>query len=66
MTFTSSQPEALLRLPKVLQRFPVSRSDWYAGVRAGKYPAPLKLGERSVAWRASDIDALIDALPLAR
>ncbi|WP_066261409.1 helix-turn-helix transcriptional regulator [Hydrogenophaga flava] len=66
MSQTIINPETLLRLPKVLQRFPVSRSDWYAGVRAGKYPAPLKLGERSVAWRASDIDALIDALPLAR
>lgn len=66
MSQTIINPETLLRLPKVLQRFPVSRSDWYAGVRAGKYPTPVKLSERSVAWRASDIDALIDALPLAR
>lgn len=66
MTITSNQSEALLRLPKVLQRFPVSRSDWYAGVRTGKYPTPVKLSERSVAWRTSDIDALIDSLPLAR
>ncbi|MCY1558169.1 Prophage CP4-57 regulatory protein (AlpA) [compost metagenome] len=66
MSQTIINPETLLRLPKVLQRFPVSRSDWYAGVRAGKYPTPVKLSERSVAWRASDIDALIDSLPLAR
>lgn len=63
--FSPSQ-ESLLRLPNVLQRFPVSRSDWYAGIRSGRYPAPVKLGPRSVAWKSSDIDALIQSLPVAR
>ncbi len=62
----SPSHESLLRLPNVLQRFPVSRSDWYAGIRSGRYPAPVKLGPRSVAWKSSDIDALIQSLPVAR
>lgn len=55
-------PETLMRLPQVLARFPVSRASWYAGIKAGKYPQPLKLGERAAAWRASDVDALIQSL----
>ena len=54
--------ETLLRLPQVLSRFPVSRSGWYAGVKCGKYPAPIKTGQRTAMWRASDIDALIGSL----
>ena len=48
-----------LRLPQVLTRFPVSRSGWYAGVKCGKYPSPIKTGPRTAMWRASEIDALI-------
>ena len=50
-----------LRLPEVLRRYPVSKSTWWAGVRAGKYPQPVKLAERCTAWRAEDIRALIEA-----
>ena len=52
-------PETLLRLSQVLARFPVSRSGWYAGVKCGKYPHPIKTGPRTAMWRASEIDALI-------
>lgn len=48
-----------VRLPVVLQHFPVSRSTWWAGVKAGKYPAPVKLGPNTTAWRAEDILSLI-------
>ncbi|AOY65780.1 AlpA family phage regulatory protein [Xanthomonas perforans] len=40
---------------------PVSRSTWWAGVRSGRYPKPVKLGERCTAWRVEDIRALIEA-----
>lgn len=50
--------ERLLRLPEVLQIFPVSRSAWYKGIAQGRYPAGIKLSVRTVAWRKSDIDAL--------
>ena len=52
----------LLRLPAVLSTFPVSRSAWFAGVKDGRYPKPVRLGARAVAWRASDIRTLVDSL----
>jgi len=49
----------LWRLPAVLAKIPVSRSHWWAGVASGRYPAPVRLSTRCVAWRSSDIRALI-------
>lgn len=49
----------LLRLHDVLQRIPISRTSLYDGVKLGLYPAPVRIGKRTVAWRASDIDGLI-------
>ncbi len=58
----SEEGQRYLRLPEVLRRFPVSRSTWWAGVKAGKYPAPHKLSARCVAWRAADVEALLAAV----
>ena len=55
-------PAGFLRLPDVLKLFPVSRSLWWAGVKAGKYPAPVRLSERTTAWRAADIAELIERI----
>lgn len=41
---------------------PVGRSTFLAGVKAGKYPKPVKLGERTTAWRKADILALLENL----
>lgn len=38
---------------------PVGKSTWWAGVRDGRYPKPVKLGARVTAWRVEDIRALI-------
>jgi predicted DNA-binding transcriptional regulator AlpA len=51
---------ALIKLPDVLQLYPVSRSTWYQGIKLGKYPPPIKIGPRSSAWRLSDINKLIE------
>ena len=50
----------LLRLRQVLQLIPVSSSTWWAGVRDGRYPQPVKLSKSVTAWRADDIRALIE------
>jgi prophage regulatory protein len=50
--------ERLLRLSQILQRVPVSKSGWWAGVRCGRYPKPIKLSPRVTVWRESDIDRL--------
>jgi prophage regulatory protein len=59
--------ESFLRLSQVLGnpklgnegRVPVSKSHWYAGIKAGVYPPPIKLSPRVAVWRLSDIEALI-------
>lgn len=38
---------------------PVSRSTWWAGVKDGRFPKPMKLGHRITVWRVEDIRALI-------
>jgi prophage regulatory protein len=52
-----------LRLSSVLAPkgpIPVGRSTWWAGVKAGRFPKPIKLGPRTTAWRVEDIRALIE------
>lgn len=41
---------------------PVCKSTFWAGVRSGRYPKPVKLGERVTAWRVEDIIVLIEQL----
>lgn len=48
-----------VRLPLILAHIPVGKSTWWAGVKSGRYPQPVKLGTRITAWRAEDIRALI-------
>lgn len=39
---------------------PVSKSSWWAGVKAGRFPKPVKLAPRTTAWRVEDIMAFIE------
>lgn len=60
----STRPRVLpetgfVRLPTVLEHFPIGRSTWWAGVKSGKYPQPVKLGPQTTAWRAEEIRQLI-------
>jgi prophage regulatory protein len=58
----------LLRLEQILGNakkdipalIPIGRTAWWMGVKAGRYPQPVKLGERTRAWRAADIRKLIE------
>ncbi|WAP69947.1 helix-turn-helix transcriptional regulator [Jiella pelagia] len=52
-----------LRLRSILAPagpIPVSKSTWWAGVKDGRFPKPVKLGSRITVWRAEDIRALIE------
>ena len=53
---------ALMKLQQVLTHLQISRSSWLEGVRTGRYPAPVRLSPRRVAWRVSDIKAFVDSL----
>lgn len=56
----SHRAQRLLRLRHVLEIFPVSRSRWYAGIKAGEYPKPIRISPNIVCWREEDILALIE------
>jgi len=48
--------------PPIPAIFPVSKSTWWDGVKSGRFPAGVKLSERTTAWRVEDIRALIQSL----
>lgn len=56
--------DRLLRLTQVLELVPVSKSSWWAGCANGLYPKPLKLSPGITVWRSTDIQALIQGLPM--
>jgi prophage regulatory protein len=49
-------PKARPPIPPI---YPISRSAWYAGQAAGRFPKPVKLGPRAAAYRVEDIRALL-------
>ena len=66
-----SLPEfGYLRLPQIIGNpkadppippiIPVGKSTWWAGVKSGRYPKPVKtLGDRITAWAVEDIRAFV-------
>ncbi len=58
-----SHTQRLLRLSSIVGPnglIPVSKSTWWAGVKTGRFPQPVKLGPRITAWRSEDIQQLLD------
>ncbi|MFZ5622213.1 MAG: helix-turn-helix transcriptional regulator [Pseudomonadota bacterium] len=60
-----------LRLPQIVGDpkaaipaiIPVSKSTWWAGVKSGRFPKPVKIGNgRATFWRVEDIRALIESV----
>ena len=51
--------ESLLRRPDVERRVGLRRSMIYRYVKEGRFPAPVRIGKRAVAWRQSDIEQWI-------
>jgi prophage regulatory protein len=49
--------------PPVPAIIPVSQSTWWAGVKSGRCPKPVKgLGARCTAWRVEQIRAYIESV----
>jgi prophage regulatory protein len=61
MTQTTS-PGPLLRLPSVAAQTGLSKSEIYRRIKDGKFPQPIKLGARAVAWPAAQIEAWVNDL----
>ncbi len=58
---TSKQIDPIHRIPSVKTLTGLSRSTIYRQIQAGKFPAPIKLGERASGWRQSAIEAWLDS-----
>lgn len=64
----AAQGVVLLRGPKVYGpdgRTGMGRTNFYAAMRDGLAPRPVRLGLRAVAWRSTDIDAFIASRQVA-
>ncbi len=58
-----AQPNSrFLRIAQIIAPegpIPVGRSTWWAGVKSGRFPKPLKLGPKTTVWFSDDLDELI-------
>lgn len=48
--------------PPIPAIIPICSSSWWAGIKKGIYPAPVKLGPNTTAWKVEDICELIDRI----
>ena len=64
---TRADPEtpSLLRMPTVMRMTGLARSTIYQMIADQRFPTPVRLGPRAVAWRRSDLDQWSEARPAA-
>lgn len=53
-----------LRMPTVMRMTGLGRSTIYRLIADRKFPSPVRLGPRAVAWRSSDLDEWSEARPV--
>jgi prophage regulatory protein len=58
--------QTIVRLPAVKALTGLSRSTLYAMMAGGRFPKPMKLGERAVGWIEADIAAWLEGRKAAR
>ena len=58
---TEQSQLTLVRLDEVIRRTGLGRSAIYAQIKEGKFPAPIKLGERASGWIEAEITDWISA-----
>lgn len=49
----------MLRVQEVLKQTTLSRTTLWRLIRAQKFPSPVKISARRIAWRQADVDAFI-------
>lgn len=54
----TEKKDKLIRIEQALELVPVSRSNWWAGCKSGRYPQPIRLG-RVTCWLESEVLALM-------
>lgn len=55
----STDTEIFFAVDAAISRLPMGRSTFLNGVKAGKYPQPVRFSPRRPVWRKTDIDALV-------
>lgn len=50
------------RIHQILELIPICASTWWAGIKSGRFPSPVKLGTRTAYWRKSDIHILLSKI----
>jgi len=55
--------QTFLRMPSVMRVTGLGRSTIYRMLAEQKFPRPVRVGERAVAWRQSDLDTWSEARP---
>lgn len=58
-TTTPATPVTLHRLPAVMARTGIAKSTLYLMISQGRFPEPVKLSARSVAWPSDVLDSWI-------
>ena len=48
--------------PPIPAIIPISKSSWWNGIKSGRYPKPIKLGENTTVWKENDIRKLVEKL----
>ena len=56
----SEETVRALRLPQVLERTGLSKTQVYRLIQRGQFPLPARLSERVVAWNESDVSAWLE------
>ena len=62
MNTTDTTNHSLIRLPEVLKRTGFGKAWIYRLISEGRFPAPVKIGVRAVAFVESEIDAWIQSV----
>lgn len=52
-----AEPERILRLAEVLKKTGLSRSSLYRRIGQGRFPRQVRIAERCVGWRQSELNS---------
>lgn len=61
----SQSDERLIRIQGLCLMTSLARTTVYAKIHQGDFPQPVRLHGKCVAWKVSEVNAWIDALPRA-
>ena len=52
-----------IRRAELLKLLGISRSTLESLIAEGSFPAPFKIGARAVAWKSTEVEAAMEAMP---